>query len=144
MKRRIAILEDDARRREAMDRALQQADIAKPTFFLSAGKMVAAIHRAGFSADLISLDHDLEPSDDDREPGTGRDVADALAKLDPICPVIVHSTNHPAAVGMEFVLTDRGWRVERIMPYDDLAWVAEAWLPLVIELLNISSGSNRR
>jgi hypothetical protein len=43
---------------------------------------------------------------------------------------------------MEMALVDAGWAVERILPYDDLRWIAEAWLPLVRNL--IVSGAGER
>jgi CheY-like chemotaxis protein len=137
---RIVILEDNARRRAEMARVLHREGFAPPTFFLTAGAMIAGMSHA-YPADLISLDHDLEPDVDQHDPGTGRDVADFLAAREPVCPVIIHSTNYPAALGMEAELVDRGWRVERIAPYSDLAWIDEAWLPLVVELTNKAGGT---
>jgi CheY-like chemotaxis protein len=140
MAERIVILEDDARRREEMARVLHDAGFPPPTFFLTAGPMIAQMAQE-CSADLISLDHDLEPDVDQLDPGTGRDVANFLATRVPVCPVIIHSTNYPAALGMEAELVERGWSVERIAPYDDLAWVQEAWLPLVLELTKKAGGT---
>jgi hypothetical protein len=133
MAERIVILEDDARRGEEMVRVLRRAGFPAPTLFLTATMMIARMSDS-CSADLISLDHDLEPGVDQLDPGTGRDAANFLAKRVPVCPVIIHSTNYPAALGMQAELVDRGWRVERITPYADLAWIEEAWLPLVVEL----------
>ena len=90
----------------------------------------------------ISLDHDLEPmSPGDGDPGTGRMVADLLAGFRPTCPVIIHTTNRLAADGMEFVLADGGWAVERIMPYENCRWIAGAWLPIVRKAIVSSTGS---
>ena len=51
-------------------------------------------------ATIISLDHDLyRHEQNDPEPGTGREVANYLATLKPICPIIIHSTNTDAAWG---------------------------------------------
>src|SRR5262249_13148242 len=80
----------------------------------------------------ISLDHDLEPEAPcDPDPGTGRIVADFLASSLRLCPVIIHTTNRVAADGLELVLSDAGCAVERVMPYENCRWIAEAWLPLV-------------
>jgi hypothetical protein len=87
----------------------------------------------------ISLDHDLErPLDQPAvpDPGSGRDVADWLARHKPVCPIVIHSTNTHAALGMELCLQDAGWQVERITPYNDLEWVAAAWLPLVQRVIS--------
>lgn len=84
---------------------------------------------------LISLDHDLESTDPDLNPGSGREVADWLATQEPVCPVIVHSTNVPAAAGMLRVLEEAGWTTRRVLPYDDLLWINELWRDTVRELL---------
>jgi len=61
---------------------------------------------------LICLDHDLGPNRSrdgvSFDPGTGRDVADCLSTCAPICPVIIHTTNHLAAPGMMRVLEESG------------------------------------
>jgi hypothetical protein len=86
-------------------------------------------------ADIVSLDHDLGPSrvvNGQRiDPGDGRDVASALAARAPRCPVVIHSTNTPAAYTMADVLRAAGWQVGSVVPYGDLLWVREAWLPFV-------------
>lgn len=60
--------------------------------------------------------------------GTGRDIADWLARTEPVWPVVIHSTNTAAAEGMQFVLEDAGWNVRRIAPYGDLEWINDIWL----------------
>ena len=91
------------------------------------------------AVDIICLDHDLNDLPDaNGEPtsaGTGRDVADQLVKLSPTCPVLIHSSNAPAASGMLFALRDAGWTVRATAPYDDLAWVQGAWCGEVQALL---------
>lgn len=73
---------------------------------------------------LISLDHDLPMNPDH---GTGRQVAEDLAGLPPVCPVIVHTSNEFFAPGMMRVLADGGWPVERVYPHDDHNWVRAGW-----------------
>jgi hypothetical protein len=81
----------------------------------------------------IALDHDLElkPGADNRciDPGTGRQVADYLASNRPICPVIIHTSNSDAAVGMQLVLKDAHWKTRRVLPFEDLAWIVDDWFP---------------
>jgi hypothetical protein len=36
---------------------------------------------------------------------------------------------------MELALVDGGWSVERVMPYEDCRWIAEAWLPLIRQVI---------
>ncbi len=85
---------------------------------------------------LISLDHDLPVSGaTGADFGCGRDVADCLADLSPVCPVIVHSSNMLAAAGMVRVLKDANWPVWQTHPFGDLDWIAQAWRPQVAELI---------
>ena len=87
------------------------------------------------STTLISLDHDLyRHHDDDPEPGTGREIADDLATLEPICPIIVHSTNTVAAWGMYNELTHAKWQVELIHHLDEPRWIQERWAALARKL----------
>ncbi len=86
-------------------------------------------------ATLISLDHDLyRHKDDDPDPGSGRDVANHLATQDPVCPIIVHSTNADAAWGMYNELTYARWQVELIAHLDEPGWIDDKWLALVLRL----------
>jgi hypothetical protein len=129
----IAVLEDNADRIAAMDDCLaDKFPFFERQFFRTADAAIGWLSEHLLQAVCISLDHDLEPaSSGDPDPGTGRAVADFLAAARPVCPVIIHTTNRPAADGMEMTLVDGGWSVERVLPYDDCRWIAEAWLPLV-------------
>jgi hypothetical protein len=93
---------------------------------------------------LVALDHDLGPSrlrDGQRfEPGIGREVADFLAERSPVCPVIIHSSNSPAAEGMLCCLQGAGWSVTRVYPFDDLAWVDRDWKPALQRLVEHKKG----
>ena len=132
----IAILEDNAERRVAMERQLaMHFPHNSRQYFTSSNAMVDWLRDNLNDVVFISLDHDLEliPGEDGRllDCGTGREVADFLATQPAHCPIVIHSTNYPAAVGMETLLTDTGWSVERIAPYGDLEWIDEAWFPVI-------------
>jgi len=143
MRQSIAILEDNDDRIAAMRRYIaDKFPFFELRVFPTAPEAIAWLRDHLSHVILISLDHDLEPSSEsqaDGDPGTGRDVADYLASQRPQCPVVIHSTNVRAALAMEGDLTESGWQVERITPYDDLAWVAEAWLPLARRLIVVSA-----
>jgi DNA-binding NarL/FixJ family response regulator len=137
---RIVILEDDAGRRAAMRECLEGAFPQIETrFFDEAAAMTEFLDNHLEETIAISLDHDLElrPGDGGgmTDPGTGRDVADHLARRPPACRVVIHSTNTTAAVGMETALRDAGWRTGRVSPYGDLEWVAERWLPCILRAI---------
>jgi len=98
--------------------------------------MIAELYRYSDAAELISLDHDLyKDAPSDRDPGSGRMVADALSKCKPACPVIVHSTNTDAAWGMHNVLKRSGWTVELVHHLNQPRWIEESWLPVAGRLV---------
>jgi hypothetical protein len=129
----IAILEDNADRIAAMDDCLaDKFPFFERQFLRTADAAINWLDHHLPNVVCISFDHDLEPMcGATTDPGTGRMVADFLASSRPIRPLIIHTTNRPAADGMEMALLDGGWPVERVLPYDDCRWIAEAWLPLV-------------
>jgi CheY-like chemotaxis protein len=130
MTNKIAILEDNAERREAMHRCLQdrfyQFEIA---FFEAPSEMIPYLTTHWHDMAVIGLDHDIElkltPDGRALDLGTGRDVAEFLAQRAPICPVVIHTTNSAAAIGMEMLLGEAKWKTYRVVPYDDLAWIPE-------------------
>jgi hypothetical protein len=139
MRRVVVILEDDPRRAEAMTRVVQAALGLPVILHVNAPDMLAWLRQNLADAALIALDHDLGPSrrraGERFEPGIGRTVADFLAELAPVCPVMIHSSNSPAADGMQFCLEGTRWTVARVYPFDDLAWIERDWLPEVQRLI---------
>lgn len=130
----IAILEDNAERREAMTQRLAERLFTyEQVYFTTSAAMNNWLEQHLHEVIAISLDHDLDIITDDQgqrvDAGTGRDVADYLCTAEPVCPIVIHSTNVAAAMGMEAALLATGWQVDRITPYEDLLWVTELWLP---------------
>jgi hypothetical protein len=132
----IVILDDEPERIHEMTRCLA-ARVPKHELivFDNAPDMIDWLTQNLDRVHLICLDHDLGPnrtrSGELFDPGTGRDVADFLARQRPICPVIVHTTNSFAAPGMAMVLNDSGWKHEAVVPYNDLEWISAIWIDLV-------------
>lgn len=121
----IAVLEDDDRRAEAMKKApTSLPSTAQAMFFDNAPSMVAWLEGNLASVCLLCLHHDLGPNRQETDvifdPGSGRDVADFLSTRQPSCPVIIHSANASSAYGMQFILEEAGWSVERVFPFEDL------------------------
>ena len=87
----------------------------------------------------ICLDHDLGPNRQRTgqvfDPGTGRDVVDFLIQHPPTCPIIVHTSNSYSAPGMMFAFEYAGWSAIRVVPYDDIDWIAQSWAKAVRENL---------
>lgn len=128
----IAILEDNAERRDVMSACLRdRLPQYRHCFFGSADEIIQFLREELANTLAICLDHDLDlieaPNGRFIDPGTGRDVADFLAACTPCCPVVIHTTNSVAAIGMESVLTDAGWVIRRVVPYGDLEWIGETW-----------------
>ncbi len=132
-RREILILEDDARRRDAMAAALADRFPQYPVqFFVAATEMIHHLEQAEWERVIaIGLDHDLELLPDGEhglvDPGTGRDVANVLARGSAVCPVVIHTTNGPAGTGMQAIMEEAGWDVRRVVPYGDLEWINETW-----------------
>lgn len=132
----IVILEDNAERRRLMRDAIvdrfPQYDLR---FFITAGEAIVHLRENYDNLLAIVLDHDLDliPVDGHRliDPGSGRDVADFLASQPVVCPIIIHTTNGPAAVGMEAVLHDSGWKTYRVIPVGEFKWIPKLWLQTV-------------
>ena len=140
---RIAILEDDAARTYEFSACIRECfPDYKIEVFDNAPDMIRWLPQYLSDTRLICLDHDLGPNrligEQPFDPGTGRDVADYLATRQPICPVLIHTTNSLAAPGMQLVLDDAGWQCLRIVPYNDLEWVRGSWLEMVGEALSRS------
>jgi CheY-like chemotaxis protein len=138
----IVILEDNAERQALMQERLQdRLPQYRPHFFATAAECIGFLQRRLPDTVAIALDHDLDmiPIGSQRmlDAGTGRDVADYLATQTPICPVVVHTTNLPAADGMSAVLQESGWQVERVAPYGDLEWISELWFPSLREAMSV-------
>jgi CheY-like chemotaxis protein len=133
---KIAILEDNEDRQAVMRAFLKDRFYTYDArIFDDAGAMIRYLEEHLADTLVISLDHDLElkPGPDGRcfDPGTGREVADYLANKEPVCPVIIHTSNSQAALGMEMVLKDAHWKTRRVLPFDDSHWIATDWFPAV-------------
>lgn len=138
MPKRLLILDDDLVRLHGFEEIAPRlgTDWAIRTW-RDAHSMILELQENVQEAHLISLDHDLyKDSPSDPDPGTGRAVADYLAKCaSPICPVIVHSTNTDAAWGMFNELSSRGWKVSLVHHLNQSGWIEKHWLPVAKNLI---------
>jgi CheY-like chemotaxis protein len=136
MAMKIVILEDNPERVRAMRECLtDRFSRFECRFFDEAAAVKDYLEAHLADTIVICLDHDLElkqsPSGETMDPGTGREVADYLAGKSPVCPVVIHTTNTSAALGMEMALRDAHWKTFRVIPFDDLAWVPTEWFRTV-------------
>jgi hypothetical protein len=139
-KRKIVILEDDPYRIQEMISCLcEQFPGVEVVTFDNAPDMIDWLKENLEGTRIICLDHDLGPNRSRHgevfDPGTGRDVADYLATREPICPILIHTTNSLAAPGMAMVLNDSGWYHLRVLPYCDLEWIRESWIIDIIRMI---------
>jgi len=133
---KIAILEDNLDRRAVMSACLaDRFAMYDARFFDDAREMIRFLDQHLAETLVIALDHDLElktaPYGRCVDVGTGREVADYLSTKIPVCPVIIHTSNADAAVGMEMVLHDAHWKTRRVVPFDDTDWIAKQWFRAV-------------
>jgi CheY-like chemotaxis protein len=136
----IVILEDNSERIGAMREALAGlAGAPAPVFFDQTDAIIEYLRENLATAELIALDHDLDniECEDGQliDPGDGRDVARWLGQQEPVCPVIIHTSNAAGADSMRFALEDGGWQVARVYPEADTGWIGREWLSAVRKLL---------
>jgi hypothetical protein len=132
----ILILEDDAERIQGFKRAAAKIPFCPALkFWHDAPTMIEEIKVFLPNTMLLSLDHDLNPQPGiERDPGTGLEVAEFIAKLSPVCPIILHSSNHERVWSMHNELARAGWQVERVGPLGQ-DWIETSWLNKVQKLL---------
>jgi hypothetical protein len=133
---KIAILEDNGERQAKMAECLADRFYHyEARFFKTACDAIDFLGEHLSETIVISLDHDLEITTGQNgqmiDGGTGREVADYLAKRSPVCPVVIHSTNSAAVSGMEMVLQDAHWETKRVIPWGDLEWIPTQWFRTV-------------
>jgi hypothetical protein len=134
MAMKIVILEDNADRRSAMQACLADRFYTFDSHFFDEPAAMIEFLRAHLAETIaISLDNDLDmkPGADGRltDVGEGRRVAEFLATQEPVCPVVIHTSNGPAADAMTAALNDSGWTTRRVLPFDDTAWILDDWFP---------------
>jgi CheY-like chemotaxis protein len=142
----IAILEDDPGRIQAMEKRLQASfPDYSAIFFNNAPDIIAWLKGHLHKCLLLSLDHDLGPSWERNgqlfDPGIGRDVVDYLITQLPQCPVILHTSNSDAEIGMEMALKEANWHCERVIPcpsldaIDSWDWIDSDWADTLKQLI---------
>ena len=132
MGNKIVILEDNLDRQTIMNRYLaERFSMFDVEIFDESSAMIQYLDQNLNETLAISLDNDLElkPGPDGRmiDPGSGIEVAEYLATKPAVCPVVIHTTNTNAAVSMTSALADAGWRIRRVVPFDDMNWIATSW-----------------
>lgn len=126
----ILILEDNDDRIAAFHRVTSDLVDVEIQVWRNAPDMIRDLAARLPQAGLISLDHDLVFEDGEPDPGDGVDVARALAKHTPVCPVILHSSNVDRVKTMKTVLEASEWETLRVRPFGiGENWIRGEWLP---------------
>lgn len=128
----VVILEDNEDRRAAMEECLVDRFAQYPRrYFATAAETIEHLRDNLDNTLAMALDHDLEflekPGGGLIDPGSGRDVVEYLVSRAASCPIVVHSSNSHAAIGMIERLREHGWSTRRVVPYDDIAWIPREW-----------------
>lgn len=127
----ILMLEDEVERLDRFANVLvNHAPDVELRHWRTSGAFIHGFKEAEQKPILICLDHDLFVwSEDEPDPGDGRDVSEFLASQNPCCHVIIHSSNAPAANSMYFTLLEHDWSVERVAPLGK-DWIESYWWPI--------------
>ena len=137
------ILDDNLNRLASFELVVAAVDGWTLKTWVDAPSMIREIDQYLGQAVLISLDHDLyKQTNQDSDPGTGRDVAEYLSSKEPTCSVIVHSTNTDAAWGMYNTLQAKKWNVELVHHLDQENWIRDLWLPVAVRLSQSGTPNN--
>lgn len=153
---RILILEDNAERRTAMlEHIADSLPMFGVSFFETSDSIITHLKRTELhEIALISLDNDLDPVVvNGRTVDAGDGVAVARFLVEFIAsvptgsagrpPIIIHTTNEPAAAEMVKLLTDAKWKLCRVTPYDAESWIGEVWISKVRSTI-INNVSDRK
>ncbi len=132
----ILILEDNDERIAAFEKTVAAlGDGFELKLWRDAPSMIAECEAFFPSAKLISLDHDLNPQPGvAADPGTGLDVTKYLCDFQPVCPVLIHSSNTDRVYSMHNELRFAHWIVDRVGPLGD-DWIQTTWSRRMLELL---------
>jgi hypothetical protein len=132
----ILLLEDDADRLRRFPAVLQKiAPTREVRTWRSARRMVQEIEAYLPAARLISLDHDLEPCQEDpHDPGDGINVVKCLVVQPQPCPVIIHSSNRERSEWMAGEFELAGWTYHRVAPLGD-DWIEAYWAKVARRLV---------
>jgi hypothetical protein len=134
----VIILEDNDERIRAFESAVASlgSDFTL-RMWRDAPGMIAECGDCIGDACLISLDHDLVPLPGSfSDPGTGLEVAEFLSRLQPSCPVILHTSNHERRWSMHNEFRLAGWRVEIVPPFGN-DWIRSSWLSKAKALIGV-------
>lgn len=127
----LLMLEDDAERLDRFAVVLRTIAPELPLWvWRDAHAMIRDAGPLLASATLISLDHDLESSPGEQDPGDGLMVVKWLVMQPHIRPVIIHSSNAERSDWMAGEFELAGWRHWRVAPLGD-DWIETEWLTLV-------------
>ena len=128
MAKRILILEDNTDRRTAMTECLGER-LSMYSLHLTDDPDEFVEHLRQFSGDIlvISLDHDLHERPDQSTTLTVMQVVDYLVTIPPAFPVLMHTSNRHDGETMRSRLTESGWGVQWVVPFDGTTWIATDW-----------------
>jgi len=133
----LFILEDTQQRIDLMTQVLNTSWNSESWNLVSSvGMALPWLEKHYSGLQVISLDHDLFPDKEEKDPGVGMDVVLWLEKREPTARIIIHSANGPAGSEMFNRLERQGFTVSRVFPTVDEAWITEDWLKAVHQLKN--------
>ena len=125
MNKSIVILEDEMERVSIIEKLVFNHFPEYPVIFFDNTLEMLDWLETNLDKSILCLDHDLGPDrmikGEITDPGTGRDITNFLEKHEPICPVIIHTTNSFGRDAMKFSLLDAGWDTTVVVPSAEIS-----------------------
>jgi CheY-like chemotaxis protein len=124
----ILVLEDNADRREAMRKWLEERlSMYRLVLTDDPDQFVTLLQIHGPDVLVASLDHDLFDRADGSTELTGMQVVDHLVHLPATFPLLLHTSNRRDGETMRERLADAGWSVNWVHPFDGTSWISTDW-----------------
>ncbi len=131
----ILMLEDNDERLERFTSVLHKLCPSIPfVYWKDAHSMMREAGPMLASTVLLSLDHDLEPEPNAKDPGEGYMVVKWLTSQPIVRPVIIHSSNGTRSTWMAGEFDLARWKHWRVAPLGD-DWIEYDWRIVVKKLL---------
>jgi NAD+-processing family protein with receiver domain len=136
----LLVLEDNAERIERFEAVMRSLAPDLPIrIWHDSHKMMREVPPFLPIASLLSLDHDLEPTNAGEDPGDGYMVAQWLTSQPIRRPVVIHTSNGERATWMTGAFDLEGWKTVRVLPVGD-DWIETSWRGAVRRILRKARG----
>lgn len=140
----ILVLEDNRDRRVVMEKWLaDRLYMYHAVVTDDPNKFIGVVRERAQEVLVASLDHDLHERPDGSTSLTGMLVVDHLVQVPPAFPVLLHTSNRVDGEVMRSRLSDAGWGVTWVTPFEDTEWVGKDWYPALKRAIRTTARRER-